>query len=59
MFIGRKRPKTRGDTSRNLAAARGVRTVVKSKSMVTEEIDLTHTLEETGRDAFSRPTWAS
>src|SRR5581483_100194 len=25
-----------------LAAARGVRTVVKSKSMVTEEIDLTH-----------------
>ena len=31
-----------------LAAARGVRTVVKSKSMVTEEIDLTHTLEKQG-----------
>ncbi len=31
-----------------LAARRGVRTVVKSKSMVTEEIDLTHTLEKKG-----------
>lgn len=31
-----------------LAERRGVRTVVKSKSMVTEEIDLTHTLETNG-----------
>jgi len=35
-----------------LAAARGVRTVVKSKSMVTEEIDLTHTLEKQGVNVF-------
>jgi L-lactate dehydrogenase complex protein LldF len=30
----------------DLAARNNVRTVVKSKSMVTEEIDLTHTLEK-------------
>src|SRR5579872_3456524 len=32
----------------DLAARNNVRTVVKSKSMVTEEIDLTHTLEQKG-----------
>ncbi|MGA2720634.1 MAG: lactate utilization protein B, partial [Candidatus Acidiferrales bacterium] len=32
----------------DLAARNNVRTVVKSKSMVTEEIDLTHTLEKNG-----------
>src|SRR5579871_1699771 len=32
----------------DLAEKRGVKTVVKSKSMVTEEIDLTHTLEKQG-----------
>jgi L-lactate dehydrogenase complex protein LldF len=32
----------------DLAEKRGVKTVVKSKSMVTEEIDLTHTLEKKG-----------
>jgi L-lactate dehydrogenase complex protein LldF len=32
----------------DLAEQRGIRTVVKSKSMVTEEIDLTHTLEKRG-----------
>jgi L-lactate dehydrogenase complex protein LldF len=36
----------------DLAARRGVRTVVKSKSMVTEEIDLTHTLEKKGVTVF-------
>jgi L-lactate dehydrogenase complex protein LldF len=36
----------------NLAAARGVRTVVKSKSMVTEEIHLTPALEKIGIRVF-------
>ncbi len=36
----------------DLAARRGVRTVVKSKSMVTEEIDLTRTLEKKGVTVF-------
>ena len=35
-----------------LAARNNVRTVVKSKSMVTEEIGLTHTLEEKGITVF-------
>src|ERR1700690_1850377 len=35
-----------------LAASNNVRTVVKSKSMVTEEIGLTHTLEEKGITVF-------
>jgi L-lactate dehydrogenase complex protein LldF len=35
-----------------LAARNGVRTVVKSKSMVTEEIDLTHTLEKEGLTVY-------
>ncbi len=42
----------RGATLRMLAARNNVRTVVKSKSMVTEEIDLTHTLEEKGVNVF-------
>lgn len=36
----------------DLAMRRGVRTVVKSKSMVTEEIDLTHALEKKGLTVF-------
>jgi L-lactate dehydrogenase complex protein LldF len=36
----------------DLASRRGVRTVVKSKSMVTEEIDLTHTLEKQGVSVY-------
>jgi L-lactate dehydrogenase complex protein LldF len=35
-----------------VAARNNVRTVVKSKSMVTEEINLTHTLEKTGVTVF-------
>lgn len=35
-----------------LAVSRGVRTVVKSKSMVTEEIDLTRTLEQKGLTVY-------
>src|SRR5215472_6669861 len=36
----------------DLATRHGVRTVVKSKSMVTEEIDLTHTLERKGLTVY-------
>ena len=43
----------------DLAARSGVRTVVKSKSMVTEEIDLTPYARESKASPFTRPISAS
>ena len=43
----------------DIARQHGVKSVVKSKSMVTEEMELNHVLEDAGHPRRSRPTWAN
>ena len=52
MYTGLKTGQDVIDYVLKLAAERGVKTVVKGKSMVTEEIELNPALEQAGLDVF-------